>query len=35
LGIYIDDYHLLAIGETLVETMAAIVDVVTRAGGVD
>ncbi|KAJ7450367.1 hypothetical protein FB451DRAFT_944667, partial [Mycena latifolia] len=34
-GIYIDDYHLLAIGDTLVETTQKIVDVVTQPEGVN
>ncbi|KAJ6586357.1 hypothetical protein DFH09DRAFT_910859, partial [Mycena vulgaris] len=34
-GIYIDDYHLLSIGDTLQETNQAITEIVTKEGGVD
>ncbi|KAJ7747561.1 hypothetical protein B0H16DRAFT_1320349, partial [Mycena metata] len=34
-GIYIDDYHVLAEGDTLVKSTAAVVDVVEREGGAD
>ncbi|KAF7337390.1 RNA-directed DNA polymerase from transposon X-element [Mycena sanguinolenta] len=34
-GIYIDDYHILAIGNTLVETSRMVTELVTKEGGVN
>jgi hypothetical protein len=34
-GIYINNYHVLAIGNNLVETSRTVTDVVTRDGGAD
>ncbi|KAJ7187283.1 hypothetical protein C8R46DRAFT_823260, partial [Mycena filopes] len=34
-GIYVDDYHALAIGKNLVETSKALEDLVTEEGGVN
>jgi hypothetical protein len=34
-GIYIDNYHFLAIGDTFEETNQKIVETVTREGGVN
>ncbi|KAF7373394.1 RNA-directed DNA polymerase from transposon X-element [Mycena sanguinolenta] len=34
-GIYIDDYHVLAVGNTLVETSGMVAEIVTKDGGVN